>query len=78
MCNWEAADKAMEEIPGHDGRLCSCMKALSLSELTEILHTHVDFKNSNYKLKSKNQELQEMCQKHFSEYKLKLCGHRRN
>lgn len=54
MCNWEAADKEMEEIPGHDGRLCSCMKTLSLSEHTEILHKHVDFKNSKYKLKSKN------------------------
>lgn len=21
MCNWEAADKEIEEIPGHDGRL---------------------------------------------------------
>lgn len=48
----------MEEIPGHDGRLCSCIKILSLSEHTEILHKHMDFKNSKYKLKSKNKEFQ--------------------
>lgn len=57
MCNWEPADKQVKEIPGHDGRLCSCMKILS-SEHTEILHKHMDFKNSKCKLKSKNKELQ--------------------